>query len=146
MLISQCLGKLMILTETYNGTPTIPFPEDIQMGGPFYVGFDESAFDWLKPALLKDTVFYLKKKCFHYQGDVTVHAIQPTNIYARKRPDVVLFCEAWIDQDTLRPVALYDGSNLGVFTFVDPPPTGPLTPPKVVQAELDHMAASKPIR
>jgi hypothetical protein len=135
----------MILTETYNGQPTFASDLDIQPGGAYYVGFDASSFAWLEPKCLKDTVVYQHKKCYHYQGTVPIQVFKFSNTN-RVVAGIDLFCEAWIDQDTLLPVALYDGSMLGVFTFHDPPTT-PVTPPPKVQAALQHfIAAATPLR
>ena len=62
-----------------------------------------------------------------------------------KQVQVTLHCRAWIDEKTLLPVALYDGSKLGVFTFLDPP-AGPLKVPPAIQRAIDHYAAaSRPL-
>lgn len=138
--------QFIILTETYNGAPTFISGDDLKLGSPFAVGFDAPSFSWLQPDLLTDTADYGGKKCLHYQGTVVIERMVTVVNGLKKKVYTPLHCEAWIDKDTLLPVAFYDGSKLGVFTFLNPP-TVPLVPPPIVKAALDHyIAASQPLR
>ena len=84
------------------------------------IPFTDASFQWLAPEFLreKDPVEYQGKMCFHYKGSA----------------------EAWIDSKTLLPVALDNGTDLGVFTFSkDPPP--PLVLPAKFQITFDRFEA-----
>ena len=138
--------RFMILTETYNGMPTFMSGEDNQLGAPFFVGFDAASFSWIKDELLKDNPTYLGKKCLHYQGVVNIQRTVWGGGGHKSLVIVPYHCEAWIEKDTLLPVAEYDGTKLGVFTFSDPP-TVPLNPPERVKYALDHfIAAARPLK
>ena len=80
--------------------------------------FGPGAFSWIKSEFLKDKnpVIFQSHKCFHYQGDVIDPYVGP------------ITHEAWIDSSTLLPVALDDGTELGVFTPQQPSGSS-LTPP-----------------
>ena len=142
-----CYDQLhvMVATDTYDGSPAFLSGEDITMGGDFTVGFNSSSFTWLKNELLKDTVSFRGRKCLHYQGTVTVERTVLAGAGDFRKVMVPFHCEAWIDQETLLPVALYDGSKLGVFTFHDPP-TEPLNPPPAIEKAVTHYKkASAPL-
>jgi hypothetical protein len=93
----------------------------------FDLSYDSFSFDWLTPETLqeKDPVSYLGKKCYHYKGTVLFPEISGTPgvepIHYKR--------EAWIDIQTLLPVALDSDTSHSVFTFSDKPPTGPLPLP-----------------
>lgn len=137
---------MMILTETYNGEPTLLAGQDIQFGGQFTVGFDASCFSWLKPNLLTGKVSFLKKKCLHYEGTIMVHRSESTAYGVTSGSEVPYFVEAWIEEETLLPVAFYDGNRLGVYTF-HAPPTGGFNLPPAIKKAIDHyVAASQPLK
>jgi len=128
------------VTETYNGNPSMMMGEDTSMGGDYAVGFDQQAFSWMKSEMLKDTVSYAGKNCLHYVGTIMIqHRLDtPTGAKFVEKP---LHCEAWIDKDKLLPVALFNGLQLGVFTFHDAP-DGPLVPPLGIKKAIEHYAAA----
>jgi len=90
------------------------------------VPFTPSSFSWISPEYLleKDPVNYQGKPCFHYRSNQ--HDVQPNGKNGRTVTE-----EAWIDSGTLLPVALDDGTNLGIFTFKKDPP-----PPLTMQAKF----------
>jgi len=136
---------VVIVTETVTGRPAFMTGEDIGLDGEYAIGFDAAAFSWLSDKLLKDEVLYNGKKCLHYQNTIMVdHTLStPNGVKHFTKP---LYCEAWIAKETLFPVAMYDGRKLGVFTFHDPP-AGTLTPPHMIQKQLEHyIAASQPLK
>ncbi len=97
----------------------------------FNLAYDQSAFDWINPQVLKkkEPVSYRGKKCFHYQGTVRFSIVILNN------PEPQSVRQAWIDSETLLPVAVDTGTALCVFTFEKEPPTGPLVcPPKFIEA------------
>jgi len=98
-------------------------------------GVEATAFDWINRPFYKDTVPYegSKTPCYHYAGMVSNMHLNP-----RPPPELIPYPptmhEAWIDKKTLLPVAIDDGYNLAIFTFL-PPPTEPLVPPQVISSE-----------
>ena len=137
---------IIVSTETYNKEPTFLSGEDIQLGSQYSVGFDAASLSWIKESLLKDTVLYQGKKCFHYVGTVTVEQTKYGGGDNKYRVDIPFTSEAWIDKDSLIPVAAYDGMKLGVFTFHDAP-NSPLNPPEKVKRAMDHLiAAGQPLQ
>ena len=136
---------MMILTETYNGEPTLLAGADIRFGGQFTVGFDASCFTWLKPDLLTGKVLFQKKKCLHYEGTIMVHRSESVAYGTTNGSEVPYHVEAWIEEETLLPVAFYDGNKLGVYTFREPP-TGSFNLPPAIKKAIDHyVAASRPL-
>jgi len=113
------IGTNIALTEDPNGVVFfVP-------GG--NVAYGPDAFDWLKPEFLqeKKPVGFMGKKCFHYKGQVVMHhmlhGVDVTEMHTY---------ETWIDSETKRPVALInDGQEMGIYTFQENPPEGPLSIP-----------------
>ncbi len=117
-------GLDQTLTEDPNGT--IFFSHEP-------IPFSPSAFDWIKPGHLreKEPIQYHDKKCFHYLANVPV--LSPFG-----EPLGTIKIEAWIDSATLMPVALDDGSELGIFNFQQSPPAEPLTIPAKFNRALEN--------
>lgn len=97
--------------------------------------FDASAFSWLKPEFLlrKEPVSYRGRPCFEYEGTIPLPRVldngpQPAPIRAR----------AWIDSETLLPVARQTENSLCIFTFQAEPPAGPLTLPPKFRKKIDN--------
>jgi hypothetical protein len=116
----------IILSEAPNGN--IMASRDLQL---FAIPFVSNAFDWIKPEFLqdKDPSDFKGKLCYHYKGDI------PTfNMKGGEEAPVTR--HAWIDSTTLLPVALHDGTCLGMYTFG--PGAGDLTLPPKFQAKMDY--------
>jgi hypothetical protein len=93
-------------------------------------GFEPSSFAWVDRSNYKDTVSYQGKTCYHYLAHVKlgrdrVFLGQDSEGHGDQ-------FEAWIDKKSLLPVGLDDGIKIGVFSFMDTPPPGPLTPPPAI--------------
>ncbi len=106
------VGVKQVLAEDPNGTvffTTEPVP------------FDQSAFDWITSATLQSTAPEVcrGKSCLHYRGERTV-------ILNGSYMGTLVF-KAWIDTETLLPVMLISGADMGIYHFSPTPPAGPLT-------------------
>lgn len=95
---------------------------------------DISSFDWINAdaAQNRTEVTYLGKKCFHYSGTATIE--HPGSL---SNPSYKVNQEAWIERETLVPVALDTGMQLDIFTF-QKAPENPLVVPKKFQDKLTY--------
>ena len=121
----------LIVTENKDGRPFL-VSNSGYAGEAFAIPFTAAAFQWLQPQFLqeKDPVSYHGKQCFHYKGSAVP-------VPAGKVPSPLTRREAWIDSETLFPVALDAGTTLCTYTFSNKPPP-PLVMPAKFQTVLGH--------
>lgn len=102
--------------------------------------YDSFGFHWITPRGLqeKNPVSHMGKMCFYYKGSVPPPTVggPPTlkPSASQNTPD----WQAWIDSETLLPVALDTGTAICVFTFQKEPPRGPLALPPKFQKEIAY--------
>jgi hypothetical protein len=100
----------------------------------FNLPYGPRAFSWIEPKNLvePDPVTFQGKKCFHYQGNVL-----PPFPHSKEQKR-----SAWIDSDTLLPVALATENSLNLFTFAKPNTDRLVLPPKFQEAFDEFKQAS----
>lgn len=96
------------------------------------VSFDASLFSWIQRAFLQGEADFLGRRCLHYRGLAPLTAGDDSD----ETPAKVLH-QAWIDIETLAPVALDDSSRMVAFSPL-PAPQKNLVLPAIFQAALDR--------
>lgn len=100
--------------------------------------FDASSFEWVSEKTFLGMKALNGKACQYYEMEVT----DDSGGELSKR-----LLKAWIDHQTLKPVALDDGYSFVFFLFSDGPPSQPLNVPPNVRRKLkqyqDFYAAPK---
>ena len=110
-----------VAVSTMAGAPA-PDPEHINVNPSVPSGFP--GVGWLRPEYYDKVVLFEKRPCYHYaKGDT----------------------EAWIDVETLFPMAYKNRNDLYKFKF-NAPPTEPLTMPPAYQKVWDSYALRKGLR
>lgn len=96
-------GLPQVLTEDPNGT--------VFFSGEF-PPFSPPCFSWIRKEFLQGDgpVRYRDRMCFHYKGEIKI--VEPGD-----KVESTIVQQAWIDSQSLFPVALDMGNRLGVFTF-----------------------------
>ncbi len=137
--------KLLIVATNYilvkhsNGI-VVGYPNSGEFGSAYEVPFQELAFSWIvAKSLFEDRpVLHGGKKCYHYKG--TVRNAEADNPDDSEHPRFGKHAvEAWIDSETLLPVALDDGVSLATYTFL-PPPYPAVTIPTDFQATFNRLS------
>ena len=106
----------------------------------YVMPYDSFGFRWITPKSLQEKapVSHAGRKCFHYKGPVFPPSVGASPgempVASPDTPD----WQAWIDAETLRPVALDTGTALCVFTFQKEAPVGPLIPPAKFKKQMDY--------
>jgi hypothetical protein len=115
----------LILAEEPDGNVVV-VRDSGDEGSGYALPFGASSFRWLTTKYLheKDPVSYEGKSCFHYQGKVDF-----ASSYGGPTASPGIY-EAWIDSKTLLPVALDDGTGLGLYSFQKTPTSALNLPPK----------------
>jgi len=95
---------------------------------------DLSAFSWMRPEFLQEKpVHYRGRNCLHFEGFIPL----PKILENSPEPPPIK-AEAWVDPQTLLPVARKTDTSLCVFTFATEPPVGPLEIPAKFKAKIDY--------
>ena len=102
---------------------------------------DARMFSWVTSQTYVAKSSYKGKACLLYEKKMEPDNRAPSFI-TKMEPELALR-RAWIDGNTLLPVALDNGEVVYLFTF-QPAPEGPLTLPERFQKELKRMQDSTP--
>ena len=123
-------SDICAVEDANNGVIHVFPAKDQDLAEQMIVSFDVSSFQWIRENLLKDAPEYRGKKCLHYQGMASFgRQANPSSEQGESIPIPAVPCQAWIDKETLFPIALDDSSRLVSFTF-QATPTAPLIPPQ----------------
>jgi hypothetical protein len=133
--------KASIVQDERNGGIFIVPEGDPVLGRATAVGLDASAFDWITPAMLQEkaAVSSAGKTCFLYKGMMPVSTVNQdgnTQAFTLLHLSPVP-AEAWIEAETLLPVALRHSDTHYAFTF-QPAPAEPLVLPSRFQNIVDR--------
>ncbi len=111
----------------------------------YYTPYDASDFAWATPANLKSSepVDFRGKKCYHFESvvaepTISVQAPSGSKPGGSRSDSRNMKREAWIDSETLLPVALATDKSLCLFNFPAEPPAGPLVMPAKFAKELAY--------
>lgn len=129
--------SLPVTFEENPGASGITPVEERSLGEKFRkldLPFDLSAFTWLKPEFLQEkSVHYHGKSCFHFVGFIILPKILDNG------PEIApVKVQAWIDSETLLPVARQTETSLCIFTFQEQPPGEPLVLPPKFKKKIDY--------
>jgi hypothetical protein len=96
-----------------------------------YDRFDQGEFDWIKPACFVGEENFRGKKTLHFKGKRT----RPGDSSATE-------AEAWLDAKTQIPLALDDGFQVCLYTFLSPPSAPLALPPACQHLKESHEKAT----
>jgi hypothetical protein len=102
--------------------------------------FDASSFAWVRRDLFKQEAEYRGRHCLRYEGLVQ-KGLLPEVTNRTDLPVPEIRCSAWIDQETLRPVALVEPERTALFSFREGPAEEPVPPQRFLDALHRYQAA-----
>ncbi|MEI6562443.1 MAG: hypothetical protein WCO68_10235 [Verrucomicrobiota bacterium] len=95
-------------------------------GLPFLVVLADSALEWMGQGGQTEKATIKGKQCLHYRKKMSVSE------------GLAIECQAWMDEQTLLPVAMADADDLYFFCFDSTPPAVPLAMPASLKGRLER--------